>query len=1049
VLFADLKGSMEILADRDPEDARKILDEVLERMMEAVHRYEGTVNQVMGDGIMALFGAPLAHEDHAVRACHAALRMQDAVRRYAEDLQRTQGLPVHMRVGLNSGEVVVRAIGSDLRMDYTAIGQTTHLAARMEQMAMPGSSLMTSDTLRLAEGYVQVRALGRVPVKGLGEPVEGYELTGVGLAHTRMQVVAARGFTRFIGRDREIGGLRHAIELVNQNHGQVVAVVGEPGVGKSRLFWEFTQSQRIQGSRILEGASVSHGKTTPYLPLANLLREYFRIDNQDDTCRAAEKITGKVLTLDRALEPHLPALMALLDVPVEDPTWLGLEAHPRRRQTLEAARRLLLRESQNQPLVLVFEDLHWLDTETQAFLDGLVGSIPTARVLLLVNYRPEYQHGWGQKTYYTQLRLDPLPPESAAELLDALLGTDPTLEPLKSLLNARTEGNPFFLEECVRTLVETGSIEGERGAYRPVRPIGEVQIPTTVQAVLAARIDRLPPDDKRLLQAAAAVGKDVPFSLLEAISELSEEALLRELAQLQTTEFVYEARLFPDLEYTFKHALTHAVAYQSLLKSTRVELHGRIANALLQRFPAIAEAQSEILAHHLTECGRFEEAVAAWERAGERAVRRPAFVEGIAHFRRGLEILNTLPASESLARHQLGIHLKIGGPLTATRGYAAPAIVELYSRARSLCEQIGETEALFDVLEGLWIYHYVTANLTIARDLGDQLLAIAVSTSDGTRHLRAHAALACTMMSLGDRLTMRDHLQRALTFHDPERPINLMTAWGADPGIIVLCYQAANLGILGYPEQGYAIAQRALALARVKPHSFTMAWALQFMASVYLRRGAMAEAMETADALVALCKEQGFAQWLAQGMILRTAAASWLDSPAKAIPMLKDAIAARIGAGYGVSQVTFSLPLVSAYLRAGDAERGLAVVAGLIAHVERTGDRQDEPLLWLLRGQLLLAATQRDENEAELSFQKALASARHQHVRLHELATATRSCGSSRANGEPPWSSSSRSTLGSPRGSTIRSCETRGYCLMSFPSLREPRVEPPERRSLR
>src|SRR5215208_1537155 len=466
VLFADLKGSMELLADRDPEEARAILDPVLERMMEAVHRYEGTVNQVMGDGIMALFGAPLAHEDHAVRACYAALRMQEAVKQYAEELFPTQGTRPQIRVGLNSGEVVVRSIGSDLRMDYTAVGQTTHLAARMEQTALPGSILLAPDTLRLAEGYVQVRALGPVAIKGLDQPVEVYELLGAAAARSRLQAAVGRGFTRFVGRDTELETLRQTLEQARAGHGQVVALVGEPGVGKSRLVWEFTHSHRTQGWLVLESGSVSYGKATSYLPVSDLLRTYLHVEAADDPRRIRQKVLGKVLDLDRTLEPCLPALLGLLDVPPDDPTWDALDPPQRRQRTLEAVKRLLLRESQEQPLLLVFEDLHWIDAETQFLLDSLADSLPTARLILLVNYRPEYEHSWGRKTYYQQLRLDPLPPESAEALLGALLGEDARLVPLKALLIQRTEGNPFFLEESVRTLVESGALAGERGAHR-------------------------------------------------------------------------------------------------------------------------------------------------------------------------------------------------------------------------------------------------------------------------------------------------------------------------------------------------------------------------------------------------------------------------------------------------------------------------------------------------------------------------------------------------------------------------------------------------------
>jgi class 3 adenylate cyclase/tetratricopeptide (TPR) repeat protein len=598
VLFADLKGSMELLADRDPEEARELLDPVLERMMEAVHRYEGTVNQVMGDGIMALFGAPIAQEDHAPRACFAALRMQEAVGRYAEELRRTHGVDVQIRVGLNSGDVVVRSIGNDLRMDYSAVGQTTHLAARMEQLARPGSTLMTQATLRGAEGYVQVRSLGPMPIKGLPEPVAVYEVIGAGTVRTRLQASVARGLTRFVGRDAEIDQLRQALEAAGRGRGEVAAVVGEPGVGKSRLFYEFIHSHRTQGWLVLESSSVSYGKAAPWLPLVDLLKSYFKIADRDDTRAIRAKVTGILLTLDEALQESIAPVLWLLDALPDDHPFLRLDRAARRTAALEAVRRVLLRESASQPILLVFEDLHWIDAETQAFLDAIVESLRSAPVLLAVNYRPEYRHAWGSKTYYRQLRIDVLPPATAEALLEPLLGDDASLAPLRRLLVERTEGNPLFLEESVRALVETEVLVGERGAYRLVKDPGTVQVPPTVQAILAARIDRLPADDKRLLQTASVIGKDLPWTLLLAIAELSEEELRRGLGHLQAAEFVYEAKLFPDLEYTFKHALTHEVAYGSLLHDRRRAVHRQLVGAIERVYADRLAEHAEQLAHH-------------------------------------------------------------------------------------------------------------------------------------------------------------------------------------------------------------------------------------------------------------------------------------------------------------------------------------------------------------------------------------------------------------------------------------------------------------------
>ncbi len=554
-LFADLKGSTALIEGLDPEEARALIDPALQLMMDAVHRYEGYVAQALGDGIFALFGAPIAHEDHPQRALYAALRMQEEMRRYGDQVRLKHGVPLAMRVGVNTGEVVVRSIRKDdLHTDYVPVGHSTNLAARMEQMATPGSILITEYTRKLVEGYFEFKALGAAEIKGVEEPLHVYEVLGAGPLRTRLQVAMRRGVTRFVGRQRELEQLQQALLHAKAGHGQIVGVMGEPGLGKSRLFYEFKLTS-YSGSLVLEAYSVSYGKASPYLPLIELLKSYFQLHPQDDERQRKEKITGKVLILDRSLEDTLPYLFALLGVEEQPSPLQQMDPQIRRRRTFDAIKKLFLRESLNRPLILIFEDLHWIDTETQEFLDTLSESVASARCLLLVNYRPEYRHEWGQKTYYTQLRLAPLGKAEAEELLTFLLGNDASLTALKQLILDKTEGTPFFMEEVVQTLAEEGVLSGERGQYRLEHAPSALHISPTVQGVLAARIDRLAADEKALLHQLAVIGRQFPLSLVRQVVTQPEEALYHLLSSLQRKEFLYEQPAFPEVEYIFKHGV--------------------------------------------------------------------------------------------------------------------------------------------------------------------------------------------------------------------------------------------------------------------------------------------------------------------------------------------------------------------------------------------------------------------------------------------------------------------------------------------------------------
>ena len=982
VLFADLKGSMELLADRDPEEARKILDPVLERMMEAVHRYEGTVNQVMGDGIMALFGAPLAHEDHAVRACYAALRMQAAIRVYTEDLRRSQGLEVQIRVGLNSGEVVVRSIGSDLRMDYSAVGQTTHLAARMEQLAPAGTIRLTAETLRLADGFVTVKALGVVPVKGVAGPVEVFELTGAAAIRTRLQAARARGFTRFVGRDAEMVQIRQAAEQARCGRGQVVAVVGDAGVGKSRLFHEFVQSHHREGWLVLAASSVSYGKATAFLPLADLLRRYFRIEDGDDTRSVRSKITGTVLTLDRALEDMLPAITWVLDaLPAEDPLH-SVEPAQRRRRALDAIKRLFLRESRVQPLLLVFEDLHWVDAETQGVLDGLVESLPTAPVLLAVNYRPEYRHGWGSKTYYRQLRIDPLAPESADELLSGLLGADPSVQPLKAATIVRTEGNPLFLEESVRTLVETGMLVGDPGAYRLARPVETLQMPATVQAILAARIDRLRTELKRLLQAAAVVGKDVSVPLLEAIADIGGEDLQRALAELQTAEFLYETRLFPDLEYTFKHALTHEVAYGSLLQERRRALHAALVEAIERLHADRLEEQVEILAHHAVRGGLTDKAIRYLHQAGTKAVARSANREAIGFLETALTLAAELPETTAMLSSALDIRITLGPALIAVHGAAALEVEASYSIALDIADRIVDTSRRFPVLWGLWFVAYSRGHYGAARERGERLLEEAKASNETGRLLEAHHALWATATAMGQPVAAAAHGERGVALYERERhAFQALLYGGHDAGACARYQLAANQWLLGYPERALASIQDAQRLAAELDHPLTTTTTLSFVGWVHFQRGEYGAVARITQQVIELAGSHGFTNWVDVAVVLQRATSSEVVSE-QALATLGRQLAHHQGTAW---RHVFSMCVFAELcLAAGCLDEGAETLRS-INETDRQGFYAAE--IQRIEGELHLARGRLDK--AEEQFRTAIQVARERAEKSLELRATT------------------------------------------------------------
>ncbi|MGH2367588.1 MAG: ATP-binding protein, partial [Chloroflexota bacterium] len=925
--------------------------------------------------IMALFGAPIGHEDHAVRAGYAALRMQDAVKRYAEEVRQSTGLPIAIRVGLNSGEVVVRSIGSDLRMDYTAVGQTTHVAARMEQAALAGSILMAPETRRLVEGYLELKPLGSIPVKGLAEPVEVSEVTGAGPARTRLQAAARRGLTRFVGRDAELELLRRAQQLAGAGHGQLVAVVGDPGAGKSRVYWEFTRSPQIQGWLTLEaGTVVSYGKATTFLPMIGLLRTYFQIE--DDARKIREKVTGKLLSLDPALTSDLSALLWLLHLPVgDDPQWDRLDPPQRRQKTLDAVKRLLIRESQVQPLVVLVEDLHWVDGETQALLDTLIESLPTARMLILVSYRPEYQHAWSGKSYYRQLRIDPLPPENAEDLLDALLGSEASLEPLKRLLIERTEGNPFFLEESARALIETKVLASEGGGYRLMNAAHDfhtsLQIPGTAQAILAARIDRLAPGDKRLLQTAAVVGHEVPYRLLQAITEGPEDTRRGGLARLQAAEFLYEARLFPDLEYRFKHTLTHEVAYGSLLLDRRRHLHAAIVEAMEQHYAGRLSEQAEGLAHHAVQGEAWEKAVTHLWQAGRNARARSAYRQAVAFLEQAVEALTRLPESSEHAALAIDLICRdLSDPLVILA--ETPRLLEHLREAARLAQRVGDRARLANVLARTVGPLRESGQYHQAVDIGEQALALAKEVGDVRLTALAEMELSSVRFLTGNTRLAEALLTQALV------GLDVLPAGASDPDSLWLRRRILEdlvrvLTMTGRYQEAVGHGEEALRMAEDLGHPAPIAWTLGRLGRVYCSRGDVHKAIDLCTRSLALACERevhNVIQWSCASLGV---AYTLSGRTTEAVARLEEAVAD--GESTSTLDLYTLVSLGQAYLSAGRPEDASRCARDALARCCQQARPDVEADALHLIGDLAARREPPDSEEALVHYRQALALA--------------------------------------------------------------------------
>jgi len=844
VLFADICKSTELVEHLDPEQAANLLRLGIDAMIVAVHKFGGTVNKTQGDGIMALFGAPIAHEDHAARASFAALAIQ-------ETISNLEDADLIVRVGLNSGEVLVRSIGNDMSMDYDAIGQTVHLAARMEQVAKPGTIILAPATRRLAEGAIQVNSVGVQNIKGIAEPIELYQLTGAVTDPSTWASRSARGLSNFVGRQRELDTLTLCLDNVVKDRGALATVIGEPGQGKSRLIHEFSQLALSRNWPVLRTETAPHGTMTPYLSFGRLLRSMLAVKEHDDQAQIAQRVVDRVTSIDRNLAPIIPALQFVLDVPVADQGWHDLDPQLRRRRIIDGLKALCLAQAKLAPFVLIFEDLHWIDSESQTALDGLVDAVSGVPIMIVGTYRPEYRHNWTAKSYYTRIRLNPLDQGPVLELLNELIGTSAELSNLKMLLFEHTGGVPLFLEETVRSLAESGFMEGKRGDYKIVKPITGLQIPDSIQSVIAARIDRLSPHLKDILQTASVIGRIVPTNLLLVLSGMSIDNLQKGLNDLVAAEFLYESGIPAAPGHSFKHALTELVAYDSLLIKRRRDLHHRLVEIIEKEYADRIEEHFEELGHHSQEAEDFDKAYQYNLLAARKAHARSAYGQAIVFFESASAALDALPTRDNSINDKIDIRLEMRTALWPLGDHE-----KLYLRvceARELAKAANETARLANVNSYLTAHFWQGGKHDLAVKHGHEAIRLAESAGDFSVLVTSQQHLGLAYLSKGDYHASTDlHRKVANAFTGSQA--FMRHGMAGYPSALSRGFLVRGLSELGAFEEALKWSKEGLELAEQVNSVMTEIWVKNDVAMFYLRSGSVDSAILLLEINLDICR---------------------------------------------------------------------------------------------------------------------------------------------------------------------------------------------------
>ena len=999
MLFCDLVDSTALASQLDPEDLREVVRAYQETCARVIARFDGYIAQYLGDGLLVYFGYPLAHEDDAQRAVRTGLGIVEALGQLKMRLAPERGGHLAVRLGIHTGLVVVGEMGGGTRQEQLALGETPNLAARLQGLAAPNTLVISAATLQLLGGFFACQALGTPRLKGLAQPVEVYQVLYESTARSRLEAVGSSGLTPLVGRVQEVGLLRERWAHVKDGIGQVVLISGEAGIGKSRLVQTLLEHVAAEPQAWMTPCQCSpyHQHSALY-PMIDLLEQVaLRFEREEAPPQKLRKLEGLVVQYGLPLEEAVPLFAALLSLPLPaDYAPLTMSPEQQKQRTLQALLTILLRIAAQQPVLFVMEDLHWVDPTTLELLSLLVDQGPTTRILTLLTFRPDFSPPWTGRAHLTQVTLSRLPPRQAAEMNGRVAHGKALPAEVVEQVVAKTDGVPLFVEELTKMVLESGLLQGVDGRYELTRPLPPLAIPATLHDSLMARLDRLA-TVKTVAQLGATIGRTFAYELLQAVARLDEATLQRGLRQLVEAELVYQRGVASQAIYIFKHALIQDAAYQSLLKSTRQEYHQRIAQVLATRFPETAEAQPELLAHHLTEAGLSAQAVDAWQRAGERAVERSASVEAISHFSKALEVLITLPETPARTQQELLLHLALGAPLAMAKGWAAPEVGKAYSRALELSRHVGDLPQPFPGLLGLWRFYILRAEFQTAHELGEQLLTLARRGDDPVSSLVAHVAQGITLFYLGAFTQARVHLEQAVALYDLQQHRALAYRFGEDLGVACLAHAALALWVLGYADQALHRIQEALALGQALLHPHSLALALLLATWFHQLRREGQTALERAEAGIELAQEHGFPHILSQCMVWRGWAMVRQGQKAAGIAQMRQSLAALRATGIELGQSYYPTLFAEAYGHGGQADEALAVLATALALVETTGGRWWEAELQRLKGELLLApagtghqgeGTRAKVADAETCLRQALEVARRQQARSLELRAA-------------------------------------------------------------